>query len=111
MVIDLCTPVGDAMVLLDGLDTPVGPGSTVAYAAIVNEIKVQTAALLLENDALPPVITAAALVGEGTSRFTLRGGLRGAFPAVGEARGMDHRQEEPVGARLGTLSLTTAKVA
>lgn len=64
VVIDLCTPVGDAMVLLEGVDSPVGPGSTVAYAAIVNEIKVQTAALLLENGALPPVITAAALVGK-----------------------------------------------
>ena len=34
---------------LDGLDTPIGPGSTVANAAIVNEIKVQTAAILLER--------------------------------------------------------------
>jgi uncharacterized phosphosugar-binding protein len=63
VVIDLCTPIGDAMVVLEGVDTPVGPGSTVAYAAIVNEIKVQTAALLLEKGALPPVITAPALVG------------------------------------------------
>ena len=64
VVIDLCTPVGDAMVVLDGLDTPVGPGSTVAYAAIVNEIKVQTASILLARGALPPVITAAAVLGQ-----------------------------------------------
>jgi uncharacterized phosphosugar-binding protein len=64
LVIDLCTPVGDALVRLDGLETPVGPGSTLANVAIVNEIKVQTAALLLKNNALPPVITSAALVGE-----------------------------------------------
>ena len=44
IVIDLCTPAGDALVTLEGLDTPIGPGSTVANAAIVNEIKVQTAA-------------------------------------------------------------------
>lgn len=62
-VIDLCTPVGDAAVRLDDLDTPVGPVSTVANAAIVNEIKVQTAALLLEADRLPPVLTSAAVVG------------------------------------------------
>ena len=49
IVIDLCTPAGDALVRLDGLDTPIGPGSTVANAAIVNEIKVQTAAILLER--------------------------------------------------------------
>ena len=73
VVIDLCTPVGDAMVLLDGVDTPVGPGSTVAYAAIVNEIKVQTAALLLEEGALPPVITAAALVGKERAESLFEG--------------------------------------
>ena len=63
IVIDLCTPAGDALVRLDGLDTPIGPGSTVANAAIVNEIKVQTAAILLEQGALPPVLTSAAVVG------------------------------------------------
>jgi uncharacterized phosphosugar-binding protein len=63
IVIDLCTPAGDALVRLDGLDTPIGPGSTVANAAIVNEIKVQTAAILLEAGRLPPVLTSAAVVG------------------------------------------------
>ena len=63
IVIDLCTPAGDALVWLEGLDTPLGPGSTVANAAIVNEIKVQTAAILLEQGALPPVLTSAAIVG------------------------------------------------
>lgn len=63
VVIDLGTPVGDAMVWFEGLDTPIGPGSTVANAAAVNEIKVQTAALLLERGALPPVITSSAVVG------------------------------------------------
>jgi uncharacterized phosphosugar-binding protein len=64
IVIDLCTPPGDALVWLDGLATPVGPGSTAAYALIVNEIKVQTAALLMMRDQLPPVITSAAVVGD-----------------------------------------------
>ena len=63
VVIDLCTPAGDAMVTLDGLDTPVGPGSTIANAAIVNEIKVQTAAILVAQDAMPPVISSSAVVG------------------------------------------------
>ncbi|MFL5755021.1 MAG: sugar isomerase domain-containing protein [Chloroflexota bacterium] len=63
VVIDLCTPAGDALVTLDGLDTPIGPGSTVANAAIVNEIKVQTAALLHAQGALPPVITSPSIVG------------------------------------------------
>ncbi len=63
VVIDLCIPTGDALVTLDGLDTPVGPGSTVANTAIVNEIKVQTAELLIEAGAMPPVITSSAVVG------------------------------------------------
>jgi uncharacterized phosphosugar-binding protein len=67
IVIDLCTPAGDALVHLEGLDTPLGPGSTVANAAIVNEIKVQTAAILLEQGALPPVLTSAAIVGADRS--------------------------------------------
>lgn len=63
IVIDLCTPVGDALVELDDLETPLGPGSTVAYAAIVNEMKVQTAERLVKIGALPAVITSAALIG------------------------------------------------
>jgi uncharacterized phosphosugar-binding protein len=63
IVIDLCTPVGDAMVSIDGLTSPVGPGSTLAYAAVVNEIKVQTAELLVEMGKMTPVITSATVVG------------------------------------------------
>ena len=59
---------GDALVELDGLETPVGPGSTIAAVALVNEIKVQTAALLLERGALPPVLTSPALVGAEESK-------------------------------------------
>ena len=68
VVLDLCTPVGDALVALDGLETPIGPGSTIAAVALVNEIKVQTAALLLERGALPPVLTSPALVGAEESK-------------------------------------------
>jgi uncharacterized phosphosugar-binding protein len=68
VVLDLCTPPGDAMVVLDGVATPVGPGSTIAAVALVNEIKVQTAQLLLERGALPPVLTSAAVVGAEESR-------------------------------------------
>ena len=63
LVIDLCTPPGDAMVHIDGLDTPVGPGSTVTNIAIVNSIKVRVAQLLTERGKMPPVITRATEVG------------------------------------------------
>ena len=67
VVIDLCTPPGDALVTLEGLETPVAPGSTIAAVGIGNELKARTAALLLERGALPPVLTSAALVGKERS--------------------------------------------
>lgn len=69
LVIDLCTPHADALVEVDGHDTPVGPGSTVAAVAIVNSIKVRTAQLLVEQGAMPSVITRSSVVGaERSSR-------------------------------------------
>jgi uncharacterized phosphosugar-binding protein len=63
VVIDLCTPVGDALMEIEGTDTPVAPGSTLAAVAIANEIKTRTAVALAKRGALPPVLTSAALVG------------------------------------------------
>ena len=68
LVIDLCTPPADALITIDGLDTPVGPGSTVTAVAIVNSIKVRTAELLTERGLMPPVITRASVVGADRSR-------------------------------------------
>ncbi|MBA3436280.1 MAG: SIS domain-containing protein [Chloroflexi bacterium] len=68
LVIDLCTPPADALSDIDGLDTPVGPGSTLAAVAIVNAIKVRVAELLVERGAMPPVITRASVVGAERSR-------------------------------------------
>jgi len=67
IVIDLCTPPGDALCRLDGLETPVGPGSTLTEVAIADAIKVRTAELLLAMGKLPPVITSAAVVGRRRS--------------------------------------------
>jgi uncharacterized phosphosugar-binding protein len=68
LVIDLCTPHADALVAIDGLDVPVGPGSTVAAVAIVNSIKVRTAQLLVGRGAMPPVMSRASVVGADRSR-------------------------------------------
>lgn len=68
LVIDLCTPVGDGLVTLDGLETPIAPGSTLAYVAVVNEIKAQTAHLLRQQDALPPVLAGNAVMGPEGAR-------------------------------------------
>jgi uncharacterized phosphosugar-binding protein len=68
VVLDLCTPPADALVALEGLQTPVGPGSTIAAVALANEVKVRTAARLVELGSLPPVLTSASVVGAEESR-------------------------------------------
>ena len=82
LVIDVCTPPADALVTIDGLDTPVGPGSTVGAIAIVNAIKVRTAELLVERGAMPPVITRASAVGAERSRAAVRRSLSRACEAA-----------------------------
>ena len=77
LVIDLCTPPADALCSIDGIDTPVGPGSSIAAIAIVNSIKVRTARLLAERGALPPVITRASVIGAERSRALIRCGVWG----------------------------------
>ncbi|RFA16729.1 hypothetical protein B7R22_02415 [Subtercola boreus] len=68
LVIDLDVPNGDALVSIEGAESPVGPVSTLLYVAIVNEIKVQTAALLGAEGKLPPVLTGEAVVGAERSK-------------------------------------------
>jgi uncharacterized phosphosugar-binding protein len=97
VVLDLCTPPGDALVAIAGLETPVGPGSTIAAVALANELKVRTAMALHASGALPPVITSPAVVGSGRSAElfddayaeharrlarTLRGAVSGAAPVT-----------------------------
>ena len=103
VVLDLCTPVGDALVQVNGLETPVGPGSTLAAVALVNQIKVRTAELLVEAGSMPPVLTSATLVGAEESRRLFDAGyaeharrvsttLRGA--GGGPARPADATQDD-----------------
>ncbi len=68
LVIDVCTPHADALCSIDGLDTPVGPGSTVGAVAIADSIKVRTAELLVARGAMPPVISRPSVVGAERSR-------------------------------------------
>ena len=67
VVVDLGTPIGDALISIDGLATPVGPGSSLAGVAVVNEIKVRTAELLVARGAMPPVLTSGSVVGSEES--------------------------------------------
>lgn len=63
LVLDTGAPVGDAMVRVPGLETPVAPGSTVGGCLLVNSIKAEVALRLTQAGWPPKVLSAAAVVG------------------------------------------------
>ncbi len=63
LVLDTGAPVGDAMVRVPGLDTPVAPGSTVGGCLVVNAIKAEVAARLAAAGEPPRVLTAGVVCG------------------------------------------------
>ena len=73
LVLDTGAPVGDAMVYVDGLDTPVAPGSTVGGALLVNSIKAEVARLLTAAGMPPKVLSAGAVVGDERARTLFEG--------------------------------------
>jgi uncharacterized phosphosugar-binding protein len=64
LVLDTGAPAGDAMVTIDGLETPVAPGSTVGGVLIINSIKAELAKLLTDAGQPPKVLTASVIAGE-----------------------------------------------
>jgi uncharacterized phosphosugar-binding protein len=64
LVLDSGAPVGDSMISIDGLQTPVSPGSTVGGVIIINSIKAEIARLLTEAGQPPKVLTASVIVGD-----------------------------------------------
>lgn len=64
MVLDTGAPAGDAMIYVEGLDTPVSPGSTVGGAMIVNCLKAEVARQLTAAGSPPKVLSGAVIVGE-----------------------------------------------
>ncbi len=73
LVLDTGAPVGDAMVRVPGLDTPVAPGSTVGGCLIVNAIKAEVAQRLAAAGQAPKVLSAAAVVGPERARDLFEG--------------------------------------
>jgi uncharacterized phosphosugar-binding protein len=67
VVIDNCSPAGDALVQVAGLDYPVGPGSTVGYAIVVNMLKCLVADELTRRGQPPLVLTSGVLIGHQAS--------------------------------------------
>jgi uncharacterized phosphosugar-binding protein len=68
LVLDTGAPIGDAMVRIPGLDTPVSPGSTVGGCLLVNAIKAEVAQRLTAAGHPPKVLSAAAVVGADRAR-------------------------------------------
>ena len=64
LVLDTGAPPGDAMISIPGLETPVGPGSTVGGCLLINAIKAEVALRLTQAGAPPKVLTAPCIVGE-----------------------------------------------
>jgi uncharacterized phosphosugar-binding protein len=62
VILDTGAPVGDSMIHIDGLQTPVSPGSTVGGVIIVNSIKAEVARLLTEAGQPPKVLTASSVM-------------------------------------------------
>jgi uncharacterized phosphosugar-binding protein len=63
LILDTGAPAGDSMITIDGLETPVSPGSTVGGIMIVNSIKAEVAKLLTDAGQPPKVLTASCVVG------------------------------------------------
>jgi uncharacterized phosphosugar-binding protein len=68
VTIDNGTPAGDALVRVDGLEDPVGPGSTIGAAAVTNALKVAIAERLAALGKPPLVLTSSYFVGSEKSQ-------------------------------------------
>jgi uncharacterized phosphosugar-binding protein len=63
IVIDNCSPPGDAATEIAGIPFRVGPVSSIGAIAVVNALKTRTAELLVEHGVVPVVLTSPHFVG------------------------------------------------
>ena len=63
LILDTGAPAGDSMIYIDGLKTPVAPGSTLGGVFIINSIKARLAEILTQQGKPPKVLTAACVIG------------------------------------------------
>ncbi len=68
VTLDNCTPAGDALVKIEGLNDPVGPGSTIGAAAVTNALKCLIADQLTQLGKPPIVLTSAYFIGAEASK-------------------------------------------
>jgi len=63
LILDTGAPAGDSMIYVGGLETPVGPGSTLGGVLIINSIKARLAEILTQQGHPPKVLTAGCVIG------------------------------------------------
>jgi uncharacterized phosphosugar-binding protein len=63
-VLDTGAPLGDAMIYVDGLDTPVAPGSTLGGVLLINTVKAEMANILQQNGKTPKVLSSGKIIGD-----------------------------------------------
>jgi uncharacterized phosphosugar-binding protein len=63
-VLDTGAPLGDAMIKIDGLDTPVAPGSTLGGVLLINTLKAEIANILVQNGKIPKVLSSGKIIGD-----------------------------------------------
>src|SRR5688500_17269730 len=68
IIIDNCTPAGDALVRIANLEDPVGPGSTISAAAVTNALKCSIAERLTGRGKPPIVLTSSYFIGSAASK-------------------------------------------
>lgn len=71
LAIDTHVPSGDALIRIDGLDTPVGGVSSAVGIAIINAIIVEAANIMMQRGVTPPVIPSMNLPGGDERMETL----------------------------------------
>ncbi len=67
VILDTGAPVGDAMVRIPNLESPVSPGSTLGGIVIINSLKAEVASRLVEAGFPIKVLTASAILGKERS--------------------------------------------
>jgi uncharacterized phosphosugar-binding protein len=73
LILDSGAPVGDSMITIENLSTPVSPGSTVGGIMVINSIKAEVARLLTEAGQPPKVLTASVITSDEKAKELFEG--------------------------------------
>lgn len=72
-ILDTGAPLGDAMIKIDGLETPVAPGSTLGGVLLINTLKAEIATVLVKNGKKPKVLSSGKIIGDKKAKMLFEG--------------------------------------